>query len=299
MPDLELSITICSWNTQQDLRLCLQSLFEARAEANFEVIVVDNNSEDGSPDMVANEFPWVRLERMTRNLGFTGGHNHALRIRKGDHAFLLNSDTIVHPGALATILEYARTHPNVGIIGPKLLNSDGSLQFSCRRFPNPIAALFRNTLLGRIFPKNRFAREYLMQDFDHGMPSKVDWVSGAAFLGTKSLIDKVGGLDESYFMFCEDTDWCYRAWEAGFEVHYVPSAEITHAIGRSTDKAPNRMIDRHHRSMLLFYKKHMLPKLSPILRPFALILAWTMLSVRSSLYIVNNKIDIIRRWLRR
>ena len=299
MPDLELSITICSWNTQDDLRLCLQSLSAVKEEASFEVIVVDNNSEDGSPKMVESEFPWVRLEGLSRNLGFTGGQNYALSRRLGEHALLLNSDTIVHPGALRTLLDYVRDHPKVGIVGPKLLNSDGSLQFSCRRFPNPVAALFRNTLLGRLFPKNRFAREYLMQDFDHGQPSSVDWLSGAAMLGTKDLMHKIGLLDESYFMFCEDTDWCFRAWQNGFEVHYVPTSVITHACGKSTDKAPNRMIDRHHRSMLLFYKKNMLPKLNPVVRPFALAFAWLMLGLRASLYIVNNKIDILRRWLKK
>lgn len=299
MADFDLSVTICSWNTQGELRACLESLAAVRDEASFEVVVVDNNSEDGSPDMVEREFPWVRLEKMSRNLGFTGGQNHAMRVRKGANALLLNSDTIVHPGAFRELMTYMRAHPEAGIIGPKLLNSDGTLQYSCRRFPNPVAALFRNTIFGRLFPKNRFAREYLMQDLDHGQASKVDWVSGAALLATERLIDTIGLLDEEYFMFCEDTDWCYRAWQAKFEVHYVPMSVITHACGKSTDKAPNRMIDRHHRSMLLFYRKHMASKLPIVVRPFAIGAAWAAIGMRSALYIVNNKVDIVRRWLRR
>jgi GT2 family glycosyltransferase len=291
MSAFDLSITICSWNTHEDLRACLCSLEAVRDEARFEVIVVDNNSEDGSPDMVARSFPWVRLERMSRNLGFTGGHNHALAIRQGRHALLLNSDTVVHPGALATIMAYAKDHPNVGMIGPKLLNPDGSLQLSCRRFPNPLAALFRNTPIGKMFPNNRFTREYLMTDWDHREPREVDWVSGAAFLVREEVMEKIGFFDPEYFMFCEDVDWCFRAWEAGFTVVYLPSAVITHAIGRSTDKAPNRMIGRFHKSMFRFYRKNMAPKLPIVVRPFALAGAAVALGLRGGLFIAKNRID--------
>jgi GT2 family glycosyltransferase len=299
MPDLELSVTICSWNTLADLKACLLSLDAVRGEAAFEVIVVDNNSEDGSPDMVELEFPWVRLMRMSRNLGFTGGQNHALAHRSAPHALLLNSDTVVHAGAFRRILDHSRAHPEVGIVGPKLLNPDGSLQFSCRRFPNPAAALFRNTPLGRLFPNNRFTREYLMQDWGHDEPREVDWVSGAALFATGPLIDRIGLLDNDYFMFCEDVDWCFRAWRAGFKVVYLPTSEITHAIGRSTDKAPNRMIGTFHRSMFRFYRKNMLPQVNPIARPFAAAGAACALALRAGMFIVNNKLDILRRrWKR-
>lgn len=295
MPDLELSVTICSWNTQDDLAACLRSLDEVRSEASFEVIVIDNNSEDGSPDMVSSAFPWVRLFRMEHNLGFTGGHNYALSLRRAPHAFLLNSDTIVHPGALRTLLDFVDENPDVGIVGPKLLNPDGTLQFSCRRFPNPVAALFRNTIVGRLFPNNRFTRQYLMSDWNHEVCRSVDWVSGAAFVATGPLMDRIGYMDPEYFMFCEDVDWCFRTWEAGFKVMYVPQAVITHAIGRSTDKAPNRMIGRFHRSMLRFYQKNMLPKLSPLVRPFALAAAASALGLRAALFITKNRIDDWKR----
>lgn len=292
---LELTITICSWNTRDDLRACLQSLSAVRDEAAFEVIVVDNNSNDRSAEMVAEEFPWVRLEHLFVNLGFAGGHNHAIAMRRAPHAFPLNSDTIVHPGAIRGILRFAEAHPDYGIVGPKLLNPDGSLQFSCRRFPNPIAALFRNTPLGKLFPNNRFTREYLMQDWDHTKPREVDWVSGAAFLVKKDVIDRIGAFDDDYFMFCEDVDWCWRAWKAGFKVVYFPEATITHAIGRSTDKAPNRMIGRFHRSMLRFYTKNMLREVFLPLRPFAWVGAALAILARASIFITKNKIDNMRR----
>lgn len=295
MPDFDLSITICSWNTIDDLRLCLQSLAAVRDEANFEVIVVDNNSEDGSPQMVETEHPWVRLVKMTQNLGFVGGQNYAMSNRKGLHAMPLNSDTIVHPGAIKGLAEYLESHPEVGIVAPKLLNPDGSLQFSCRRFPNPVAALFRNTPLGKLFPNNRFTREYLMQDWEHNAPREVDWVSGAAFLVRGELLAEIGYFDPEYIMYCEDVDMCFQTWKAGKKVVYLPELEITHAIGRSTDKAPNRMIGRFHKSMFRFYRKNMVPSMPVVARPFALAMAASALSLRAGVFIVGNKIDILKR----
>lgn len=300
MPDLELSITICSWNTLADTRDCLQSLQAIRDEAAFEVIVVDNNSEDGSPTMIRDEFPWVRLEAMARNLGFTGGQNHAMALRAAPNVLLLNSDTVVHPGALRTMLDYLSANPDVGMLGPKLLNPDGSLQYSVRRFPNPVAALFRNTPIGRLFPNNKFTRDYLMQDWQHDAPRKdVDWVSGAALLTGRALIERIGLLDPEYVMYLEDVDYAWRAHEAGFKVAYVPAAVITHAIGKSSDKAPNRMIGRFHSSMLMFYRKNMLPKMSPLARPFAYAAAATAVGLRAGMFITKNKIDVIGRRLKR
>ncbi|MBI1757530.1 MAG: glycosyltransferase family 2 protein [Fimbriimonas ginsengisoli] len=295
MPDFELSVTICSWNTLAELEECLCSLEAALQETCFEVIVVDNNSEDGSPEMVERRFPWVRLYRMGQNLGFTGGHNFALAQRHAASALLLNSDAAVRPGALRALADFSRSRPDVGIVGPKLVNPDGSLQFSCRRFPNPTAALFRNTPLGRMFPNNHFTRDYLMSDWPHDQPRDVDWVSGAAMFVSGEMMARVGLMDPEYFMFCEDVDWCYRCHEAGLKVVYLPGAVVTHAIGRSTDKAPNRMIDRFHRSMFRFYRRNMLPKLPWPVRPFAYVGAASALTARAALFIAKNRLDDWRR----
>ncbi len=297
MADFDLSITICSWNTIEDLRACLQSLREAHGEADFEVIVVDNASADGSPDMVEAEFPEFTLLRQTTNLGFTGGHNLAIAQRKGTDVALLNSDTVVHPGAIRRVTQYMAANPLVGIAGPKLLNPDGSLQFSCRRFPNPLAAAFRNTFLGRVFPNNRFTRDYLMTDWKHDQPREVDWVSGAALFMTKSLVEKVGMLDDTLFMYCEDVDICKRAWDAGFKVTYIPDAVVTHAIGRSTDKVANKMILRFHRSMFRYFVKHDVRKSFVLLRPFVAGFAAAALTLRASLFLAKNYLDAIRRKL--
>jgi len=241
--------------------------------------------------MVESKFPWVRLMRMSTNIYFTGAHNRALTMRNAPHAFLLNSDTVVHKGALKTLLEYCVLHPEVGVIGPKLLNPNGSLQFSCRRFPNPVAALFRNTILGKLFPNNRFTREYLMTEWSHDSPREVDWVSGAAMFVTHEAMQRVGLLDASYVMFCEDVDWCYRVHKAGLKVVYLPQAEITHAIGRSTNQAAKKMLLRFHASMLRFYRVNMLPEMFILLRPFAYMGAAIALFLRASIFIVKILFD--------
>ena len=253
-----LRICIVSWNACADLRACLQSLPQAcQNPADLEVIVVDNHSADGSADMVEAEFPGVRLVRLSENTGFSGGNNVALADLSAPYALLLNSDATCAPGSLDALLDFADENPDIGIIGPKVLNPDGSLQFSCRRFPTFAAGLFRNVYLGKLFPNNKPAADYLMQDFDHDAVRDVDWVSGCALLIRKTCMDTIGLLDaQTYFMYCEDMDWCLSARQKNWRVTYFPGAEITHAIGKSSDKAADRMIIEHHKSMWKFYRKH-------------------------------------------
>jgi len=248
--------------------------------------------------MVASEFPEFTLLRQSVNRGFTGGHNIGIRASRAPLVMLLNSDTIVHPGALGRLKRFLDENAEAGIVGPKLLNPDGSLQFSCRRFPNPIAALFRNTFVGRWFPNNRFTRDYLMADWGHDEPRKVDWLSGAAMIIRANLLEKIGLLDERYFMYCEDVDLCWRAWRAGSEVVYVPDAVITHAIGRSTDRVANKMIVRFHRSMFRFYAKNQAPQFFFLFRPFLLFFALAALSLRATVFLAKNWKDALVRKLK-
>lgn len=293
--DLDLSITICSWNTKEDLRYCLQSLENQKGDVSFEVIVWDNASEDNSAEMVEKEFPWVRLIKSPANIGFSAGHNRAASCSKGHFLFVLNSDTYVHPGALKKIIDYMKEHPDTAILGPKLLNPNGTLQYSCRRFPTPMAALFRNTPLGKLFPRNPYLREYLMQDWSHDEIREVDWVSGAAMCVRREAWEKLKGFDEQFFMYMEDVDICFRAWQMGMRVVYFPQAVVTHAIGRSTDRVANKMIRLFHKSMLGFYKKNYLPKVPLWLRPFAVMGASLLLFGRCYTLIAKNIWDEIRR----
>jgi hypothetical protein len=207
--------------------------------------------------MVAAEFPWVRLIRESVNHGFSGGNNIALENLDADYAFLLNSDAVAHPGAIQKLIAFADATPKAGLIGPKVLNPDGSIQYSCRRWPTFAAGVFRNVYIGKLFPKNAPASDYLMQDFDHNSIVPVDWLSGCALLIRKTCLDEIGPLDaRTFFMYCEDMDWSLSAHRAGWEVLYYPEAVVTHKIGASSDKAADRMIIEHSRAMWRFYRKH-------------------------------------------
>ena len=208
---MDLSVVILNWNTCALLEKCLRSLVCQEGSIAFEVVVVDNASEDGSRKMVKELFPEVRLITNPTNIGFGAGNNVAIPESTGRYVFFLNSDTVVLEGALAAMVHHADTNPDIGILGPKLLNEDSSLQYSCRRYPNLGTGFFRNTPLGRLFPNNRFATDYLYKDWDHATPRDVDWVSGAALMIRRTLLDKIGGFDEDFFMYCEDVDLCWRA----------------------------------------------------------------------------------------
>jgi len=250
-----LSICIVNWNTREDLARALESLACGGVEER-EVIVVDNASSDSSTALLQKRFPDVVLMENRENLGFSRAYNQALRIAQGEYLLLLNPDCIVHPDALRQLVEFMQSNLQVGAAGPRLLNADGSLQFSCRRFPTFAAGLFRNAPLGWLFPHNRFSRAYLMADWNHSTPREVDWVSGAAICLRRQALAAVGGLDEDYFMYCEDVDWCFRAHRKGWKIFYLPTATITHLIGRASDQRPLEMVREFHHSMGRFYRKH-------------------------------------------
>ena len=299
--EAHLRICVVSWNAKADLRACLQSLPAAATRHKIEIVVVDNASSDGSPEMVAAEFPQVCLVRSPVNEGFSSGNNRALAGLGAPYALLLNSDAVVAPGALDALLEFADQNPHIGIIGPKVLNPDGSLQYSCRRFPTFAAGLFRNVYLGRLFPNNKPAADYLMQDFDHASVRDVDWVSGCALLIRHECLEEIGPLDaETFFMYCEDMDWCLRAHRAGWRVVYFPGAPITHAIGRSSDQVAERMIIEHHRSMWRFYKKHrdfFARTVAPPLRPLVPVGIFRRAAVRITRpRVVNPVVNALPGW---
>jgi len=255
---VDLSIVVVSFNARDYLRRCLASVLEHTKGVSCEVIVVDNASWDGSAQMVQAEFPQVTLVRLTTNLGFAAGCNRGMERAAGEFILLLNPDTDLAEDAFSPMVAYCRQNPSVGILGPKLLNSDGSLQLSCRRFPSHLTSLFnRQSILTRLFPGNPFSRRYLMTDWAHDRIEPVDWLSGACLVLRRDMADRIGGMDEGFFMYIEDVDLCYRAHRAGYEVVYFPQVAVTHHIGKSSDTIPNRSILQWHRSMWRYYRKHM------------------------------------------
>jgi GT2 family glycosyltransferase len=236
--------------------VCLQALGADALEA-AEVLVVDNASTDGSADMVAAEFPWVRLIRSPRNGGFAFGNNQALRVARGEAVLLLNPDAVLPPGGIAALLEVLRRHPEAGIVGPKLLRPDGSMHLACRRsFPTPTVAFYRLSGLSRAFSRSpRFGR-YNLTYLDPALPIEVDAVCGACMLLDRRVISRIGLLDERFFMYGEDLDWCLRARQAGFTVRYEPSVTVQHQHGAASRKRVLRATYHFFRAMDLFYRKH-------------------------------------------
>jgi N-acetylglucosaminyl-diphospho-decaprenol L-rhamnosyltransferase len=271
MPDAptpDLSIIIVSWNVRELLRACLQSLTTddrrgtteesssiVRLPSSIEIIVIDNASSDGSADMVAAEFPQLRLIANAENRGFTGGNNQGIAVAQGRYVFFLNPDTVVTDGALSTMVSYMEEHCDVGVVGPELHYGDGSLQSSRRRFPTFSSALFESTPPAWHWPDNPWARRYRMEDHQAFEGEEVDWLVGAALLTRRAVLDQVGGFDEGYFMYSEELDWCRRVKAAGWRAVYLPSARIVHYEGRSSEQVVATRHIRFQTSKVRYFRK--------------------------------------------
>lgn len=278
---VDLTVCLVTWKVREDLRRCLESL-RATPGLVVQVVVVDNASRDGTVAGLGEDFPQVELIVNGENRGFAAASNQAMAVSHGRHLLLLNPDTVVPPGGLQELVVFADQHPQAGIIGPQLRYPDGRLQLSCRRFPTVTAAIFRHTLLGRLFPRVASVSDYLMADWDHQEAREVDWVSGAAMLIRRELYEEIGPLDESFFWGSEDVDYCWRAHKAGWKVLYAPTPRIIHAVGCSTDQAITRTIIRTHRSMYRLYRKHLAA--SPLRRA----LVWGGVWLRGGLILLHS-----------
>lgn len=223
----------------------------------LEIIVVDNASGDETLPRVLRFGRAVRLIPNPDNRGFSRAVNQGLRASKAPLVLLLNPDCRVEPGALATLVEFMDRTPEAGACGPKILSPDGSVQLSCRAFPGHSTALFhRHSLLTRLFPRNPHSNRYLKTRWDHSELAQVDWVSGAAMVLRRSALREIEGMDEDYFLYCEDVDLCWRLREKEWATFFVPDAVVWHHVGRSSRQTPLRALYERHRSMYTFYKKH-------------------------------------------
>ncbi|MBX4187465.1 MAG: glycosyltransferase family 2 protein [Candidatus Doudnabacteria bacterium] len=249
METKDLSIILLNYNTKDLTCKCLRSVFASEINFVYEVIVADNGSSDGSIQMIQQEFPQVILIENKANLGFSKGNNAAMKQAVGRYFLLLNTDTEIKPDALDESVKYLDEHPDVGIVGGKVLLPDGSLdKASRRRFPNPW-----NSFL-RLFGLKKFS------DYNIDLPidqiAEVDAVMGAYLMIRKSITEKIGLLDEDYFMYGEDLDWCWQVKQAGYKVVYYPKAEITHYKYGSSQLIPFQTIQLAHQAMKIFYRKH-------------------------------------------
>jgi GT2 family glycosyltransferase len=255
---IDLSICIVTQQARDYLRDCLHSIAENPPAAAYEIILVDNASSDGTLEMLRAEFPAVQVTVNDHNTGFTAPMNQALRQGSGRYLLQLNPDTLVTPGALQALLEFMDAHPKVGICGPKVLNADGSLQKSCRRGDSrPWAVVSYFLGLSRLFPHSKFFGIYHQNHLAEDDINPVDGVAGSCMLIRREVVNQIGFLDERYFAFQEDADYCFQARQAGWLVYYVPTARITHFGGRGgTRVQPYRSIYAWHRSYWLYYHKN-------------------------------------------
>ncbi len=232
----KLSIVILSWNVCTLLKKALASIFQsAPVNTTHEVLVVDNASSDGFVKMVRNLFPQVRLINNDTNLGFTKGNNLGMTLARGDHILLLNPDTEIVGDALDALIRYLDTHQDVGLVGPRLLNPDGTQQSSRRRFPSVPILFLESTWLEGLAPR-ALLDHYTVRDRSAAVDQNVDWITGAAMLVRRTVIEQVGLLDEGFFMYSEELDWCHRIRSAGWQIAYTPAAEIIHYGGKSSDQ---------------------------------------------------------------
>lgn len=256
---MDLSIVLVNLNAADYLLPCLRSIRENPPPVTYECIVVDNGSNDDSVSRLKAEAPDAHVILNAQNEGFARATNQGMSKATGRFVLLLNPDTLVHPGALGNLVEYAGAHPKIGVLGPRVLNRDGSLQRQCRRsFPTPWVIFTYYSGLASLFPKSPLFARYLRGYEDASQPQQVDAVSGAAMLIRRDADDQIGKFDETFFAYGEDLDYCFRAKQEGWEVWYYPDAEITHFGGKGgSTHQPWKSVYEYHRAMIVYYRKHL------------------------------------------
>ncbi len=249
---MALSIVIVSWNTKDLLRNCLTSIYDQAFPYDLETWVVDNFSKDGSALMVENDFPQVKLVKNLDNVGFAKANNQAISMAQGEYILLLNPDTILSKDALVNLVDYLKQDPSVGAVGSKLLNADGSLQTSCYPAPTLFREFWRMFYLDKFFALGI----YKMANWNQLAPHQVDVLMGASLMVRGNLLHKLNGFDESYYIYSEEVDLCYRIRKAGFDIHWVPSSEVTHFGGQSTKQVANKMFLQLYQSKIQYFRKN-------------------------------------------
>jgi GT2 family glycosyltransferase len=255
---VEVSVVVVSYNTRDLLRRLLVTVAESGTSRPYEILVVDNASVDGSAEMLTREHPDVRLIANDENVGYSRAVNQAIRAATGRYVLILNPDIEVLPGAIDALARHLEENPKTGIAGGKLLNPDGTLQYSCRTFYTLTTLLHRRTPLGRVFPNSRTVRDHLMMDWDHDTVREVDWMLGACLMVRREAIVDVGLMDERFFMYFEDVDWCYRMKQHEWKVEYVPHSRMLHMHRRESARGgglANTRLLAHLGSMFRFFDK--------------------------------------------
>ena len=255
MDEFEVTIAVINYNTKDWLDACLKSVLKMAPLAAHETYVVDNASTDGSVEFVKKEYPDVHIIENAGNLGFSAAANQALRTSHAKYVLILNTDTEIDSEAVDVLVEFGDAHEDMGVAGPLLLNTDGTVQLSGRRFPSFLDAMM-HAFLGIIWPGNPFSVRYQMLDWDRQSERTIDWVSGAAIFIRRDAAREINFFDERFFMYVEDMDLCYRLWQKGWKVYFCPTAKVVHHIAKSSEQSSARMIVEFQRSLYRFYAKN-------------------------------------------
>lgn len=259
---LDLSILIVHTFERRLIRQTLRGLRRAAPRLHYEVIVIDNNPSAGMRDVLKKEFPDVRYAAMDANRGFGAAMNKGIVAAKGKYVLIFNPDIVAAPGSLEDLYAYMEANPNVGIVGPKLLNPDGTLQHSCNRYHEPMIPVYRRTPLGRLSFAKRAVDRFLMKDDPHDVTCEVDWLMGSSLFTRKSALNEVGYFDDGFFMYFEDTDLCRRFWEKGWRIIYHPEVSMVHYHRRASNDGTlfsqlrSPLTWEHIKSAVRFFRKY-------------------------------------------
>jgi GT2 family glycosyltransferase len=257
----KLSIIIVNYRTGPLTKALVESLLTQELPQKTEIIVVDNNSGDNSVLLLRSDFPEITVIDNPENIGLAAGVNKALAQAKGEYYLILNPDMIALPGSVSTLIDFMETHQEVGMAGGKLLSPNGQLQYSCYRFYKPMTIVYRRTWLGKTVKGRLETSKFLMKDIDHNRAQEVDWLMGACLAIRAKALKEVGGMDEQFFLYFEDVDWCRRFWQAGWKVMYVPQAQFSHFHQRSSERGAllgiltNRATRAHIASAIKYFWK--------------------------------------------
>lgn len=253
---IDLSVSVVNTNNRDLLAQCLDSICRTIQRIRYEIWVVDNCSTDGSVEMVRTRFPQVEIIENAERLGYSASHNRALQHCQGRYVLVFNEDMLVLSGALETMVAFMDAHPDAGMVGCRLLNADGSLQPSCRTFPSLWIQLFRSLYLDKLFPGNRWTGANYMSYWGHDTVREVDVIKGCCMLVRHEVLEQVGLMDERFFIYYEETDWCYRTKQHGWKIYFTPDAEIIHYGEQTTRRQSARMTLIQRQSLLKYFRKH-------------------------------------------
>jgi GT2 family glycosyltransferase len=252
-----LDIVIVNHNSTDDLMLCLRSIYDSLGDISATVFIQDNASDD-DVNRLHSRFPQAIVSKNRDNIGFARAVNKGLAQSAAPYVVIINPDTIVREGCFEAILEYMEKNRDIGVVGPRILDTDGTIQGSARTFPTPFTGLFgRNTVLTKWFPNNPITRANMFTSRCHGKtPMDVDWVSGACMVVRRRAIDEVGLMDTRFFLYWEDADWCRRMWQKGWKVVYYPASTVVHSVGTSSSTKPARSLIEFHKSCYRLFDKY-------------------------------------------